>query len=59
MPKADTDVATTPPEATARVTPPASVARLAWLIGPALVAGVAYLEPCNVASTMTAGSRYG
>ncbi|MFE5670663.1 Nramp family divalent metal transporter [Agromyces sp. NPDC056523] len=60
MPKADTDVATTPPpERTARVTPPASVARLAWLIGPALVAGVAYLDPGNVASNMTAGAQYG
>jgi manganese transport protein len=33
--------------------------RLAWLIGPALVAGVAYLDPGNVASNMTAGARYG
>lgn len=32
---------------------------LAWLIGPALVAGVAYLDPGNVASNMTAGARYG
>ncbi|WP_353826351.1 Nramp family divalent metal transporter [Agromyces sp. SYSU T0242] len=38
---------------------PASVARLAWLLGPALVAGVAYLDPGNVASNMTAGARYG
>ena len=30
-----------------------SVPRLAWLIGPALVAGVAYLDPGNVASNMT------
>ncbi|MTA82474.1 MAG: divalent metal cation transporter, partial [Actinobacteria bacterium] len=29
------------------------------LIGPALVAGVAYLDPGNVASNMTAGARYG
>lgn len=29
------------------------------LLGPALVAGVAYLDPGNVASNMTAGSRYG
>jgi len=44
-------------------TPPAlsSVAstRLLWLLGPALVAGVAYLDPGNVASNMTAGARYG
>jgi manganese transport protein len=38
---------------------PRSTARLAWLIGPALVAGVAYLDPGNVASNMTAGARYG
>ncbi|MAY49643.1 MAG: divalent metal cation transporter [Microbacterium sp.] len=37
----------------------ASTPRLAWLIGPALVAGVAYLDPGNVASNMTAGARYG
>ena len=36
-----------------------SVPRVAWLIGPALVAGVAYLDPGNVASNMTAGARYG
>lgn len=35
------------------------VPRLAWLIGPALVAGVAYLDPGNVASNMTAGAVYG
>jgi manganese transport protein len=33
--------------------------RVAWLIGPALVAGVAYLDPGNVASNMTAGAAYG
>ncbi|MFS0865829.1 Nramp family divalent metal transporter [Microbacterium sp. 179-B 1A2 NHS] len=33
--------------------------RTAWLLGPALVAGVAYLDPGNVASNMTAGARYG
>lgn len=33
--------------------------RVAWLIGPALVAGVAYLDPGNVASNMTAGAVYG
>nr|WP_314844620.1 Nramp family divalent metal transporter [uncultured Microbacterium sp.] len=30
-----------------------------WLLGPALVAGVAYLDPGNVASNMTAGAQYG
>lgn len=38
---------------------PLTLPRLAWLIGPALVAGVAYLDPGNVASNMTAGARYG
>jgi manganese transport protein len=33
--------------------------RIAWLLGPALVAGVAYLDPGNVASNMTAGARFG
>src|SRR6478609_1883749 len=39
--------------------PAASGPRLVWLIGPALVAGVAYLDPGNVASNMTAGAQYG
>ena len=33
--------------------------RAAWLLGPALVAGVAYLDPGNVASNMTAGASFG
>jgi len=33
--------------------------RISPLIGPALVAGVAYLDPGNVASNMTAGAKYG
>ncbi|MHA7238918.1 Nramp family divalent metal transporter [Arthrobacter sp. TMS1-12-1] len=33
--------------------------RTIWLLGPALVAGVAYLDPGNVASNMTAGAAYG
>src|ERR1700712_503872 len=33
--------------------------RLWTLLGPAVVAGVAYLDPGNVASNMTAGARYG
>lgn len=36
-----------------------STPKAAWLIGPALVAGVAYLDPGNVASNMTAGAQYG
>ena len=38
--------------------PPAG-RRLVWLLGPALVAGVAYLDPGNVASNMTAGAVFG
>lgn len=30
-----------------------------WLLGPAMVAGVAYLDPGNVASNMTAGATFG
>ena len=33
--------------------------RLIPLLGPALVAGVAYLDPGNVASNMTAGAQFG
>ena len=55
--------ATTRPPTRAASTPAggtaASLPRLAWLIGPALVAGVAYLDPGNVASNMTAGAQYG
>lgn len=40
-----------PPQAPAR--------RMAWLLGPALVAGVAYLDPGNVAANMTAGATFG
>jgi len=37
----------------------AASARGAALLGPALVAGVAYVDPGNVASNMTAGAGYG
>lgn len=37
--------------------PPAK--RLLWMLGPALVAGVAYLDPGNVAANMSAGAQYG
>ncbi|WP_221583301.1 Nramp family divalent metal transporter [Microbacterium sp. G2-8] len=30
-----------------------------WLLGPALVAGVAYLDPGNVATNMSAGAQFG
>ena len=39
--------------------PRRTTGRAAWLLGPAMVAGVAYLDPGNVASNMTAGARYG
>lgn len=43
----------------ARARAEVSTPRLVWLIGPALVAGVAYLDPGNVASNMSAGAQYG
>ncbi|GEB95352.1 Nramp family divalent metal transporter [Microbacterium lacticum] len=54
-----------PPRAAAPAPPQAPRARrprrlrAAWLLGPAFVAGVAYLDPGNVASNMTAGARFG
>jgi manganese transport protein len=39
--------------------PGVRAARILGLLGPALVAGVAYLDPGNVASNMTAGATYG
>ncbi|WP_240745456.1 Nramp family divalent metal transporter [Microbacterium sp. K35] len=49
-----------PKNRVAPVTPSAATApRSLWLLGPALVAGVAYLDPGNVASNMTAGAQYG
>ncbi|APT93883.1 Nramp family divalent metal transporter [Corynebacterium sp. L4756] len=33
--------------------------KTAWLLGPALVAGVAYLDPGNVAVNMSAGAQFG
>lgn len=41
-----------------RAKPPRRI-RLLPLLGPAVVAGVAYLDPGNVASNMTAGASYG
>ena len=55
MPKNSTAQQGATPEASGAVSTP----RVAWLIGPALVAGVAYLDPGNVASNMTAGAQYG
>ena len=55
MPKIDaSDTASVTAEQRTRRSP-----RAAWLLGPALVAGVAYLDPGNVASNMTAGAEYG
>jgi manganese transport protein len=48
-----------PPVAGPPATRAVASTRLLWLLGPALVAGVAYLDPGNVASNMTAGARYG
>jgi len=53
VPKNPSDIDVLPTRA------PRSTGRVAWLIGPALVAGVAYLDPGNVASNMTAGAKYG
>lgn len=39
--------------------PRRATARAMWLLGPAMVAGVAYLDPGNVASNMTAGALFG
>lgn len=33
--------------------------RLPWLLGPAFVASVAYVDPGNVAANLTAGAQYG
>ncbi|MDQ0728065.1 manganese transport protein [Microbacterium sp. W4I20] len=49
-----------PKTSVAVMSPPRATApRSIWLLGPALVAGVAYLDPGNVASNMTAGAQYG
>ena len=48
-----------PSDTTPRPVRSAAKTRLPWLLGPALVAGVAYLDPGNVASNMTAGARFG
>ncbi|MDM7991408.1 Nramp family divalent metal transporter [Arthrobacter sp. zg-Y877] len=45
------------PDTTAR--PVSRPRNILWLLGPALVAGVAYLDPGNVASNMTAGAKFG
>ncbi|WP_144721145.1 Nramp family divalent metal transporter [Agrococcus jejuensis] len=47
------------PKTAERTASPLLRPRPIWLLGPALVAGVAYLDPGNVAANMTAGARYG
>ncbi|WP_375163539.1 Nramp family divalent metal transporter [Microbacterium sp.] len=47
------------PELIDRPSAAATLPRGLWLLGPALVAGVAYLDPGNVASNMTAGAQFG
>ncbi|WP_449843660.1 Nramp family divalent metal transporter [Microbacterium gallinarum] len=59
MPKNPVDVDRMPPLTPTRASGAPTARRAAWLIGPALVAGVAYLDPGNVASNMTAGAVYG
>lgn len=49
----------TPTAPGARPQPPARPRNILLLLGPALVAGVAYLDPGNVASNMTAGAKFG
>ncbi|MFJ6418043.1 Nramp family divalent metal transporter [Paeniglutamicibacter sp. NPDC091659] len=58
MPKNDFG-ATVAAETTHASTTLPSSRRLLWLLGPALVAGVAYLDPGNVAANMSAGAQYG
>ncbi|WP_350348640.1 Nramp family divalent metal transporter [Agromyces sp. G08B096] len=55
----ETQAAKAPAAQTREDAPAPTIPRVAWLIGPALVAGVAYLDPGNVASNMTAGAQYG
>lgn len=45
------------PERGVRTPPPEK--RLLWLLGPAFVAAIAYVDPGNVAANLTAGARYG
>src|ERR1700710_666362 len=38
---------------------PARAPRILFLLGPAFVAAIAYVDPGNVAANLTAGARYG
>src|SRR3954469_18777018 len=42
-----------------RPTPARARRRFAFLLGPAFVAAIAYVDPGNVAANLTAGARYG
>ena len=42
-----------------RTPSPARKRRLPWLLGPAFVAAIAYVDPGNVAANLTAGAQYG
>ena len=48
-----------PPNAMPESASRSRLVRVLPMLGPALVAGVAYLDPGNVASNMTAGARFG
>ena len=49
----------TPPDVTPKKSARSRFVRVLPMLGPALVAGVAYLDPGNVASNMTAGAKFG
>ena len=42
-----------------RTPAPPTRRRLRWLLGPAFVAAIAYVDPGNVAANLTAGAQYG
>lgn len=42
-----------------KATSPRPEKRLVWLLGPAFVAAIAYVDPGNVAANLTAGASYG
>ncbi|GGF30140.1 Nramp family divalent metal transporter [Subtercola lobariae] len=49
----------TPGQAASATHKPARAPRLLFLLGPAFVAAIAYVDPGNVAANLTAGARYG